>query len=278
MLAGVLKPTAGDAPIEGISIARDPEGAKPAIAYMSQRFGLYGDLTVAENLAFYADLYRVPAAERRDRLERLYAFSASPLQEPPGRAPVGRDEAEARPRRRLVHTAAAPPARRADLRRGSDLAPGLVADRARDGVGRHDRLVSTPYMDEAERFDRVALLHRGRIGPRHAGGAGGEPRRARWRRRGEPVRPSARLAPPWRACGRQPSSATSAPDGRAWSRDGSSILDALARAGLTVGAAGRSSPRSRTSSSTSWAAFRIRHEPAVDAMKTTRGLAVEVRS
>jgi ABC-2 type transport system ATP-binding protein len=75
MLAGVLKPTAGDAEIAGLSVAREPERVKPAIAYMSQRFGLYADLTVAENLEFYADLYRVPAAERGARLERLYAFS-----------------------------------------------------------------------------------------------------------------------------------------------------------------------------------------------------------
>jgi len=75
MLAGVLPPTAGDAVVGGISVAGDPEGVKHRIAYMSQRFGLYADLTVRENIDFYADLYHVPKAERPARLERLYHFS-----------------------------------------------------------------------------------------------------------------------------------------------------------------------------------------------------------
>lgn len=75
MLAGVLKPTSGDATVNGISVARDPEGVKHHIAYMSQRFGLYTDLTVRENILFYADLYQVPEADRPARLERLYRFS-----------------------------------------------------------------------------------------------------------------------------------------------------------------------------------------------------------
>src|SRR3990172_9240441 len=75
MLAGVLRPTGGDALVGGVSVARDPEGVKHRIAYMSQRFGLYTDLTVRENIDFYADLYQVPDAERPARLERLYRFS-----------------------------------------------------------------------------------------------------------------------------------------------------------------------------------------------------------
>ena len=75
MLAGVLLPSSGDASIFGVSVARDPEGVKHEIAYMSQRFGLYADLTVSENLRFYADLYQVPAAERPARLKRLFHFS-----------------------------------------------------------------------------------------------------------------------------------------------------------------------------------------------------------
>src|SRR5690606_28121749 len=75
MLAGVLPPSAGDATIAGVSVARDPEAVKPRLAYMAQRFGLYEDLTVRENIEFYADLYRVPARVRPARLERLYRFS-----------------------------------------------------------------------------------------------------------------------------------------------------------------------------------------------------------
>jgi len=75
MLAGVLRPTAGDARIGGVSVAADPERIKPDLAYMSQRFGLYADLTVDENLEFYADLFKVPAGERAARIQRLFAFS-----------------------------------------------------------------------------------------------------------------------------------------------------------------------------------------------------------
>ena len=75
ILAGVLRPTSGDAVVHGTSVAADPEGVKHRIAYMSQRFGLYGDLTVAENIEFYADLYGVPRAARAPRLDRLYGFS-----------------------------------------------------------------------------------------------------------------------------------------------------------------------------------------------------------
>ena len=61
MLAGVLRPTAGDATLAGVSVVRDPEAVKHHIAYMSQRFGQYTDLTVRENIEFYADLYQVPS-------------------------------------------------------------------------------------------------------------------------------------------------------------------------------------------------------------------------
>src|SRR3972149_5622883 len=63
MLSGVLRPSGGDALLDGISVVRDPESVKHHIAYMSQRFGLYTDLTVRENIDFYADLYEVPAGE-----------------------------------------------------------------------------------------------------------------------------------------------------------------------------------------------------------------------
>ena len=78
MLAGVLPPSQGQGLIHGVDVAADPEGVKPFIAYMSQQFGLYTDLTVRENIDFYADLYRVPKSERPDRMERLFAFSNYP--------------------------------------------------------------------------------------------------------------------------------------------------------------------------------------------------------
>ncbi len=75
MLAGVLPPSEGDAIVAGESVITNPESIKPNIAYMSQRFGLYQELTVRENIEFYADLYELPRADLPGRLERLYAFS-----------------------------------------------------------------------------------------------------------------------------------------------------------------------------------------------------------
>ncbi|HSG47168.1 MAG TPA: ATP-binding cassette domain-containing protein, partial [Longimicrobiales bacterium] len=75
MLAGVLRPTDGAGIIHGTDVAADPEGVKSSVAYMPQQFGLYQDLTVRENIHFYADLYRVPRSQRPARLERLFAFS-----------------------------------------------------------------------------------------------------------------------------------------------------------------------------------------------------------
>ena len=75
MIAGILEPTAGEIWVNGISVVDDPETAKEHIAYMPQRFGLYQDLTVMENLIFYADLFQVPQKERPARIERLMEFS-----------------------------------------------------------------------------------------------------------------------------------------------------------------------------------------------------------
>src|SRR3990172_10321195 len=75
MLAGVLRPSAGDAIMDGVSVVQHPERVKHDIAYMSQQFGLYTDLTVLENLHFYADLYQVPKSERVPRMNRLFQFS-----------------------------------------------------------------------------------------------------------------------------------------------------------------------------------------------------------
>lgn len=164
MLAGVLPPSEGDATVDGVSVSRDPEAVKAGIAYMPQRFGLYEDLTVRENLDFYADLHRVPRRERAERLERLYAFShlggfADRLA---GNLSGGMKQKLAlscalihRPRILLLDepTFGVDPISRRDL--------WLILHRmVAEGV---TVVVSTSYMDEAERCDRVALLHRGRI-------------------------------------------------------------------------------------------------------------------
>jgi ABC-2 type transport system ATP-binding protein len=71
MLAGIMPPDAGQATVAGFNVVRDPEGAKHALSYMPQRFGLYEDLTVDENIRFYADLFGVRKAERTTRSTEL---------------------------------------------------------------------------------------------------------------------------------------------------------------------------------------------------------------
>ena len=164
MLAGVMKPTRGDAFLDGTSVARDPEKVKHDLAYMSQRFGLYVDLTVRENLDFYADLYHVPRAERETRMKRLFEFSGlGPFQDRLAGNLSGGMKQKLGLSCALIHeprillldepTFGVDPVSRRDLWL-------IVHEMVARGV---TVIVSTSYMDEAERFDRVALLHRGRL-------------------------------------------------------------------------------------------------------------------
>ena len=73
MLAGVLATDSGSAQVSGFDVVRDPEGVKFQISYMSQRFGLYEDLTVDENIRFYADLFGVVRKQRERRSQELLA-------------------------------------------------------------------------------------------------------------------------------------------------------------------------------------------------------------
>jgi ABC-2 type transport system ATP-binding protein len=75
MLAAIMNPTSGEAWVAGHHAVREAEAVKDEIGYMSQRFGLYSDLTVAENIEFYADLYGVAKKGRKERIEELLAFS-----------------------------------------------------------------------------------------------------------------------------------------------------------------------------------------------------------
>ncbi|HUL02810.1 MAG TPA: ABC transporter ATP-binding protein [Gemmatimonadales bacterium] len=164
MLAGVLRPTSGDAHVGGASVTGDPEALKPHIAYMSQRFGLYPDLTVSENIQFYADVYRVSHAARADRLERLYRFSGlGPFQSRRAGALSGGMKQKLGLCCALIHqprillldepTFGVDPVSRHELWR-------FVNEMVAQGV---TTLVSTAYLDEAERCDHVALLDHGRL-------------------------------------------------------------------------------------------------------------------
>ena len=164
MLAGVLRPSSGDAIVGGVSVAQDPEGVKHHIAYMAQRFGLYHDLTVRENIMFYADLYEVPETERPARLERLYHFSAlGPFERRLAGQLSGGMKQKLSLCCALVHhpdillldepTFGVDPISRRDLWL-------ILHEMVAEGV---TVFVTTAYMDEAERCDRVALMDHGRI-------------------------------------------------------------------------------------------------------------------
>ena len=164
ILAGVLRPTAGDATVVGTSVAKDPEGVKHRIAYMSQRFGLYTDLSVAENIQFYADLYGVPRKARAKRLERLYAFSQlGQFEKRLAGALSGGMKQKLSLCCALIHepevllldepTFGVDPISRRELWL-------IVHEMVANGM---TAIVSTAYLDEAERCDRVALLSKGRL-------------------------------------------------------------------------------------------------------------------
>ncbi|HEY0788618.1 MAG TPA: ABC transporter ATP-binding protein, partial [Thermoanaerobaculia bacterium] len=164
MLAAILDPTAGDAWIFGHHTVREAREVQERIAYMSQRFGLYPDLTVLENLHFYADLYGVPRRERDANVERLLAFSnMTPFKKRPAGRLSGGMKQKLGLACALIHapqlllldepTNGVDPVSRRDFWR-------ILYQLVRDGV---TIVVSTAYLDEAERCSRVALLHEGRV-------------------------------------------------------------------------------------------------------------------
>jgi ABC-2 type transport system ATP-binding protein len=164
MLAGILTPSAGDALIVGHSIRTAPEDVKRRIAYMSQRFGLYGDLTVLENLDFYADLFEVAPRERAARIERLLAFSnLTPFKDRLADKLSGGMKQKLGLACALIHrpeivlldepTNGVDPVSRRDFWR-------ILYEMLQGGV---TIFMTTAYLDEAERCHRVGLMHHGRL-------------------------------------------------------------------------------------------------------------------
>jgi ABC-2 type transport system ATP-binding protein len=164
MIATLLIPDAGTLTVAGCDVVRERSGVKERIGYMPQRFGLYQDLSVAENLDFFMDIYGIAGGERRRRRERYLGFSnllpftrrragdlSGGMKQKLGLACV------------LVHepqvlildepTNGVDPVSRQEFWQ-------ILADRQQAGM---TILVSTAYLDEGERCERLLLMHNGRI-------------------------------------------------------------------------------------------------------------------
>jgi ABC-2 type transport system ATP-binding protein len=165
LAAGLLKPDAGTLAVLGIDVVHEPQAVQDRISYMPQRFGLYEDLSVQENLDLYADLHGVPAGVRADRYARLMAMTD--LGRFTGR-PAGQLSGGMKQKLGLACT----------LVRSPEL---LLLDEPTVGVDPLSRrelwqivqhlvdverltvLISTAYLDEAERCAQVFLLRQGRV-------------------------------------------------------------------------------------------------------------------
>lgn len=164
MLASVMRPDSGNIQIDGVDVIADPERTKRHVSYMPQRFGLYEDLTVDENIRFFADLFEIPGKVWRERSARLLAAS--------GMTPFGK---------RLAGQLSGGMKQKLGLTCALVHAPRvLLLDEPTTGVDPVSRrefwqilyslraegvamVISTAYLDEAERCDRLALLHEGRM-------------------------------------------------------------------------------------------------------------------
>jgi len=164
MLATMLAPSSGTIRVGGLDVVRERSRVKEMIGYMPQRFGLYPDLTVAENLDFFMDIYGIAGEERRQRRERYLGFSnllpftdrrsgdlSGGMKQKLGLACVLVHE----PRVLILDepTNGVDPVSRQEFWQ-------ILAEMKQAGM---TILVSTAYLDEGERCDRLLLMHNGRI-------------------------------------------------------------------------------------------------------------------
>ncbi len=164
LLTGILDPTAGDAWVDDKHVVKQAEQLKENIGYMSQRFGLYEDLTVIENINFYADVYCVPRKQRAAKIDELLGFSGLlPFKTRFAGNLSGGMKQKLGLACALIHTPKV-----------------LFLDEPTNGVDPVSRrdfwkilyqlheqkvtiLISTAYLEEADRCSRVALLHKGHL-------------------------------------------------------------------------------------------------------------------
>jgi len=164
LLAGLLKPSSGSIQVEGIDVVKNPQQVKEKLGYMPQHFSLYGELTVAENLKFFADLYGVSKKKFRERKKELLHFSGlAPFEERLAWNLSGGMQKKLALSCNLFHTPQI-----------------LLLDEPTTGVDPISRielwdllfqlnkrgttiLVTTPYMDEAQRCHFVGFIYEGQM-------------------------------------------------------------------------------------------------------------------
>ena len=164
LLAGLLDADGGRAVLAGFDVAKDPDAVRDRIGYMAQKFGLYGDLTVEENMDFYADLFGVEPGELEPLKVKLLAMTRmAPFRERPAAKLSGGMKQKLALMCTLLHkpeillldepTNGVDPVSRRDFW-------VILEELVRGGM---TLLVTTAYLDEAERCHRVALMHNGRL-------------------------------------------------------------------------------------------------------------------
>jgi ABC-2 type transport system ATP-binding protein len=164
MLCAIMDPSEGSARVAGFDTVKKPEEIKKRIGYMPQQFSLYGDLTVLENLVFFADVFQVSRQERKERIARLLEFAR--LTRFKGRRAAhlsGGMQKKLALACTLIHqpeiifldepTTGVDPVSRREFW-------DILTELHLEGV---TLFVSTPYMDEAERCSRAALMFEGSI-------------------------------------------------------------------------------------------------------------------
>ncbi len=164
LLAGLLKVTSGSATVAGFDLATQAEAIKPHIGYMAQQFSLYAQLSVLENLQFFAEIYEVPRADMAERTERLLTFAGlTEFKERRAAHLSGGMQKKLALACTLIHepkillldepTTGVDPISRREFW-------NILTDLYAEGI---TIVVSTPYMDEADRCSEVGLLYAGKL-------------------------------------------------------------------------------------------------------------------